>query len=233
MAEAEPLDDLQRRLRRADLLILRAIRRQRARPSMREKGQFWGTVITDDEVDELLVSHGEIALPPGVDELPEALAATEALRDEQTGPLGALARVHALSPVDRDLLLLALLPDISEGYGRIFAYLNDNLNLPFLTVGLASRVLTTQRRQRLEVQRRLLPDAPLLRRGLLVLHPVHNLDYHASQRVSLERSVFRSLFVSEASGPELEVVREDQVEAPSEQVLPFRGEGLGDLRGDS
>ena len=41
--------ELARRLRRIDLLLLRAVRRQRARPAMRAKGQFWGSVITDDE----------------------------------------------------------------------------------------------------------------------------------------------------------------------------------------
>ena len=43
-------EELARRLRRTELLLLRAIRRQRARPAMRAKGQFWGSVITDDEV---------------------------------------------------------------------------------------------------------------------------------------------------------------------------------------
>ena len=30
---------------------------------MRAKGQFWGSVITDDEVDALLQNHGEIDIP--------------------------------------------------------------------------------------------------------------------------------------------------------------------------
>ena len=58
--------ELAERLRRTDLLLLRAVRRQRARPAMRAKGQFWGSVITDDEVDALLQAHGEIDLPPNV-----------------------------------------------------------------------------------------------------------------------------------------------------------------------
>ena len=59
-------EELARRLRRTDLLLLRAVRRQRSRPAMRAKGQFWGSVITDDEVDALLKAHGEIDLPPDV-----------------------------------------------------------------------------------------------------------------------------------------------------------------------
>ena len=68
-------EELARRLRRTDLLLLRAVRRQRARPSMRAKGQFWGSVITDDEVDALLRAHGEIDYLTGPDGLEDAVAA--------------------------------------------------------------------------------------------------------------------------------------------------------------
>ena len=73
--------DLTRRLRRTDLILLRAVRRQRSRPAVRAKGQFWGSVVTDDEVDALLRAHGEIDYPPGVDGLADALAASTAYRD--------------------------------------------------------------------------------------------------------------------------------------------------------
>ena len=68
--------ELARRLRRTDLLLLRAVRRQRARPAIRAKGQFWGSVITDDEVDALLRSHGEIDYEAMVDGLDDAIAAS-------------------------------------------------------------------------------------------------------------------------------------------------------------
>ena len=64
--------ELARRLRRTDLLLLRGVRRQRARPAIRAKGQFWGSVITDDEVDALLRSHGEIDYDISVDGLDDA-----------------------------------------------------------------------------------------------------------------------------------------------------------------
>ena len=64
-------------------LLLRAVRRQRARPAMRAKGQFWGSVITDDEVDVLLQAHGEIDLPPNhTDGLESALNMSICLRDD-------------------------------------------------------------------------------------------------------------------------------------------------------
>ena len=217
----DPVEELHRRLRRADLLLLRAIRRQRARPSMRAKGQFWGTVITDDEVDELLVAHGEIEAPPLVDELPEALAASEALRDAPGGVIGTLRRRHQLSADDVDLLLLALLPDVAEGYARIFAYLNDNLNLPFLTAGLATRILATGRRERLGLLERFLPHAPLVRSGLVELHPVHGLEYLAAQRLLVERGLLRMLLAPEPGGPGFSVLARPLPEAEDEQVIAF------------
>ena len=97
-------EELATRLRRTDLLLLRAVRRQRARPAMRAKGQFWGSVITDDEVDALLRSHGEIDYPTGVDGLEEAVGASAALRDDPDGRFGRLRRALDLDGDDSDLI---------------------------------------------------------------------------------------------------------------------------------
>ena len=118
-------EELAKRLRRTDLLLLRAVRRQRARPAMRAKGQFWGSVITDDEVDALLRAHGEIDHPEGADGLDEAVGASAALRDDPTGRFGRLRAAMDLDGDDADLVLLSIAPEISAGYGKIFAYLNE------------------------------------------------------------------------------------------------------------
>lgn len=175
--------DLARRLRRTDLLLLRAVRRQRARPAMRAKGQFWGSVITDDEVDALLRAHGEIDYVIGADGLDDAIAASVAYRDAPTGRFARLRRAFDLDGDDVDLLLLALAPEISAGYGKIFAYLNDNLNQAYLTVDLATRVLRQERRQRLALQSRLLPGAPVIQNRLLLLNPPDGFETHTSRRL--------------------------------------------------
>ncbi len=175
--------DLARRLRRTDLLLLRAVRRQRARPAMRAKGQFWGSVITDDEVDALLRAHGEIDYPVGADGLEDAIAASAAYRDAPGGRLGTFRNAFGLDGDDMDLILLSVAPEISAGYGKIFAYLNDNLNQAYLTVDLSTRVLRQERRQRLALQSRLLPGAPLVANRLLLLNPPDGMDTHTSRRV--------------------------------------------------
>ncbi len=183
MQDTTTFSDLARRLRRTDLLLLRAVRRQRARPAMRAKGQFWGSVITDDEVDALLRAHGEIDYPAGADGLEDAIAASAAYRDAPGSRFTRLRTAFTLDGDDMDLVLLALAPEISSGYGKIFAYLNDNLNQAYLTVDLATRVLRQERRQRLSLQSRLLPGSPLIANRLLLLNPPDGMDTHTSRRV--------------------------------------------------
>jgi len=221
--------DLTRRLRRTDLLLLRAVRRQRARPAMRAKGQFWGSVITDDEVDALLRAHGEIDYVVGADGLEDAIASSTAYRDAEGGRFQTLREAFALDGDDLDLILLALAPEVSAGYGKIFAYLNDNLNQAFLTVDLATRVLRQDRRQRLALQARLLPGAPLVQHRLLMLNPPDGMDTHTSRRVHPSPRMIRWLLQGSALGSSEETKRLDTSVAPfipgptAERIEAVRG----------
>ena len=188
----EPADvhgDLTTRLVRVDLLLLRAVHRQRARPSSHQKGEFWGQYISDDEVDELLAASGEIDRPVGVDlgALDDAIARSEALRDQPApqSRLQHLREAFGLDGDDVDLLLLALAPEVAAGYGKIFAYLNDDLNRHFLTVDLATRALRTRRRARLALQERLLPGGPLVKQRLVRLTPAPGEGPQSGRRISL------------------------------------------------
>lgn len=194
---ATVFEELARRLRRTDLLLLRAVRRQRARPAVRAKGQFWGSVITDDEVDELLRAHGEIDYPKEPDGLEDAIQASRALRDSAGGRFHRLREAFDLDGDDADLMLLSLAPEISAGYGRIFAYLNDNLNQAYLTVDLATRVLRPGRKERLALQSRLMPGGPLVKNRLLLLNPPDGADTHTSRRVHPSGRLLRWLLEEE------------------------------------
>ena len=164
---------------------------------MRAKGQFWGSVITDDEVDALLRAHGEIDYPAGADGLENAINASTAYRDAGGGRLAELRRAFSLDGDDVDLVLLSVAPEISAGYGKIFAYLNDNLNQAYLTVDLATRVLRQERRQRLALQSRLLPGSPLIQKRLLLLNPPDGMDTHTSRRVHPAPRLLRWLLRNE------------------------------------
>ena len=189
------LDDLTERLRRVDLLLLRAVQRQRARPAMHQKGQYWGQFITDDEVDELLRSQGELDVPLGASltSLDEDIATSTVFRDK-VRPHSRIDRLLAsfdLDGDDLDLILLSVAPEVSAGYGKIFAYLNDDVSRPFLTVDLASRILRTERHGRLELQNRLLPGSPLVQNRLLLLSPEPGKGPQAARRVSVAPRVLQ------------------------------------------
>jgi len=164
---------------------------------MRAKGQFWGSVITDDEVDSLLRAHGEIDYPSGEDGLEEAVGASSAMRDQPDGRFGRLRAAFNLDGDDADLILLALAPEISAGYGKIFAYLNDNLNQAYLTVDLATRVLRTHRTERLSLQSRLMSGAPLIQNRLLLLNPPDGAETHTARRVHPSARLLRWLLEEE------------------------------------
>jgi AAA+ superfamily predicted ATPase len=190
-------EELARRLRRTDLLLLQAVRRQRLRPAMREKGQYWGSVITDDEVEALLHSHGEIdEVPPPVG-LDAAIQASERLRDEPGGRTSRLREAFALGGDDVDLLLLSIAPEIASGYGKIFAYLNDNLNQAYLTIDLATRVLRTGRTERLSLLNRLMGSSPLVKYRLLVPQAADPSETFASRRLSPSTRLLRWLLDDE------------------------------------
>lgn len=194
-------EDLAARLRRVDLLLLRAVRRQRARPAIRDKGQFWGSVITDDEVDSLLRAQGEAQYPTGPDGLDDALIAAMALRDRPGGRFDRLRHAFRLDGDEADLMLLAIAPEISAGYARIYAYLNDNLNQAYLTVDLATRILRTQRTERLEQIGRLLPTGPLLRYRLLQFGTPEGFEPHSARRLMLTARVLRWMLEGEELPP--------------------------------
>jgi len=150
---------------------------------MRAKGQFWGSVITDDEVDALLRAHGEIDYPEGSDGLDEAVGTSATMRDDPSGRFGRLRAAMDLDGDDADLILLSIAPEISAGYGKIFAYLNDNLNQAYLTVDLATRILRSGRTERLSLQSRLMKNAPLIQNRLLLLNPEEGVETHTARRV--------------------------------------------------
>ena len=190
--------DLALRLRRTDLLLLRAVRRQRARPSMREKGGFWGSMVTDNEVDSLLQHHGEYDTPLEADGLDAAIHATQGLRDKPGGRLDDIRTRFNLSPDDVDLILLALAPEISSGYGKIFSYLNDNLNQAYLTTDLASRILRASRTERLSLTSRMMGRAPLIKFRLLILSPDQGTESFSGRRISVAPRVLKWLLEGES-----------------------------------
>ena len=118
--------------------------------------RLWGMIqVSDAEVDRYLSSP---FLPPG--ELPPALeealrphwdaaamlAEEIAVRLEVTPEETPLRLVHlahccGLSPAERDVLLICLLPELDERYRRLFAYLQDDASRSRPSVELVLQIL--------------------------------------------------------------------------------------------
>ncbi|WP_405423656.1 AAA family ATPase [Streptomyces erythrochromogenes] len=80
-------------------------------------------------------------------------------------PLGVLATRFGLDPLDLDLLLVALAPDLDARFERLYGYLNDDLTRRRPTVGLALELCG--RGGSAAARFRLSPGAPLVAGGLL------------------------------------------------------------------
>ena len=182
-----PQEHLDRLLRALDLLLHREIHRLRATYQL-SLDEFRGLYISDAHVDALIAERAQA--PDSIVQDPalltcEAEHVWEECR-EQIQPEFPWERVvaeFALDDVDARLLLLALAPEAARKYATLYAYLNDDVSRKAPTVDLASRVLAAVPGERIEIQRRLRPTAPLFREGLLVSGSIAG-DFHLAPDVS-------------------------------------------------
>ena len=82
-------------------------------------------------------------------------------------PWHKLVTEFSLSPIEQDILLLAVAPEIDLKYETLFAYLNNDITRKWPTFDLALRIGAAMAEQRSEVRRCLLPEAKLFSSGLL------------------------------------------------------------------
>ncbi len=167
---ATPLDHLRSELGRLDLLLHREILRLRSSYRL-SLDEFRGLYVSDEQVDALVARMAERTGVPDVG----ALTRQAALLREQNRvrlplhfPWALLAREFGLSPVEEDVLLLALAPEIDLKYDTLFAYLHNDVTRKAPSCDLAARVLGSSDQERTAVRRALTPESTLLREGLLV-----------------------------------------------------------------
>lgn len=83
--------------------------------------------------------------------------------------LGWLQRAYGLSVFELDVLLIAIAPEIDLRYGRLYAYLQDDVSRKHPSVDLALNLLCTSIEEKLIGRAYFAPDAPLIRHQLLHL----------------------------------------------------------------
>lgn len=128
---------------------------------------FRGLYLSDEHVDRLLQGPLPGALPS-----PEAeaeLAAVERAADLAPAVrLRDLAAEFGLAPLDVELLLVALAPDVDARFERLYGYLNDDVTRRRASVGLALELCGRAPAQA-EARGRLAPAGPLVEGGLVLV----------------------------------------------------------------
>src|SRR5262245_533638 len=102
---------------------------------------------------------------------PGAPLLNDAADPDAAGLLPGLRARFDLSPFDAALVLLALAPDVDLRYERVYGYLQDDVTRRRPTVDLALNLLCSSAEARLARRVHLVPEAPLIRHGLLRLVP--------------------------------------------------------------
>jgi len=172
-------------LARIDLLIRAQVVQWQMTIGAHKPENLWGMIhVTEAEITQYL---GAEIVPP--DFIPEEVL--DVMRDfdeaevvaddrirkavERTSPdvdlrVSRLARVFGLhGPVERDLVLLCLLPELDLRYRRIFGYLQDDASRAYPSVELLSQIVLRKAGTLEAVHEILLPSAPLIRHRILVL----------------------------------------------------------------
>ncbi|MFI9250047.1 AAA family ATPase [Streptomyces sp. NPDC053069] len=158
-AAADGADPLWGRLRLVEERVRHAVAARRATdpdPDDPYRGQY----LTPEAVERILDEPGGLAVP-GYEPPPPPPGSA----------LGALAARFGLSPLDTDLLLVALAPDLDARFERLYGYLNDDLTRRRPTVGLALELCGLPSAS--AARFRLSPGAPLVAGGLVEVTEPH------------------------------------------------------------
>ena len=177
--DAGSIEHLKAELGRLDLMLRRKVERLRRR---RPPGEPLAALyISDAEVDALL-DPGSAGADSVTDETEQRLTATLELLSAQIAErvaasrarddpprLDQLARRCGLTSLERDILLIALAPDIAPRYQRIFAYLQDDATLRRPGLDFAFDLACETADDGLQARRLVSAAAPLRRHRLLAL----------------------------------------------------------------
>jgi SpoVK/Ycf46/Vps4 family AAA+-type ATPase len=166
----EPASYLSPKLQRLDALLHREILRLRAIYQL-SLDEFRGLYISDEQVNGLInQALGYAGDTSAIEELTQRAESLRAADQQQAGNdvlWRRLAAEFALSPVEQDILLLAVAPEIDLKYETLYAYLNNDVTRKSPTRDLALRVLASDADLKNSVRRCLTSESALFSSNLL------------------------------------------------------------------
>lgn len=188
--DSTSLDSLLEGLTYIDLRIRWAVARARAM-GLSPDDEFRGLYVSDNQIDTLLGyevgaylwssnrTNGTNGTHPTDDwqEWERVITQTRAKwqsrleASHQKGivvPFKRLCEAFHLTPIEEDILLIALAPELDPRYERFFAYLQDDVTKKRPSVDLALNLLTNSFREKLQLRHLLTDSSPLIQSRLLI-----------------------------------------------------------------
>ena len=175
-------------LARLDLVIQREVWRWRqvSSPQPQSGDEFRGLYVSEAEIDAILdhVYPGspkvvdQSAIQSGEESFGDVLGRVTAEIDQRKAAtlergiplrLEQLRVMFGLTPFDVDAFLICLAPEMELKYERLYAYLQDDVTRKRPGLAMILNLLCGSPDERVTARRRFLPDAPLLRHGLITL----------------------------------------------------------------
>lgn len=134
---------------------------------------FRGLYLTDESIVRLLDEEGARGFPALDDSQAEGSPPGEgAVETEKDSRLAALAREFGLTPLDTEILLIALVPDLDDRFEAFYGYLNDDVSRRRPSIGLALGLCGVALSDP-AARARLAAGAPLRAGGLLLAEDLH------------------------------------------------------------
>jgi AAA+ superfamily predicted ATPase len=183
---------------------------ERLRAAVHAATAAYGPQAVDDPHRGLFIGEEEVgrllARTPCVPFLGPAAGEPSLVADIDTGsPLTVLARAFKLEPLDLEIVLVALAPELDLRYERLYGFLQDDVTRRRPGVDFALNLLCADAGEKLAARARFAFDAPLRRHRLLELRaPPHVADPPLlSQELRLDDQVVRMLLGEHGLDPRL------------------------------
>ncbi len=231
---------LQTYLRRLDVLLRLAVQYARS-AGFDPNNEFQGLYIADQEVDR------HLTLTPGVglwgnatlvideesqqqlDQIDAELEQIEENSHRSGSPLQLLQLVEVLnlSPVDLDMLVISLAPELDRRYERIYGFLQDDVTKRRPTVNLMLNLLGRDWEQRNQLLSRLTSEAPLLRYAVLsaIADPADPHTTFVNYQLKVDLRVVQYIQGIESLSPVVQRVESDDIHLlfdAAEQEMLYR-----------
>jgi len=163
-------------LLKIDLLIHIEVIKFRNRSGAPELNEFSGMYISDEEIDSSLDAGEYPDISPEIENLRNKVMELDSEIEqkiessEENGksiPFFTIAREFDLTEFERNVLLLALAPELDLKYEKFYAYLQDNVTKKMPTVDLALNIFCSSMEEKIMKRTLFYPGATLLKNSLI------------------------------------------------------------------